>query len=93
METSNTYKSSYTEELKKRSFTDPTIKFYRARSWDIKPKGTYSDITFYVFCGTEKVDPFIIESTLDLISKLNIPLNPDLIIKYAISRLPNNLSL
>lgn len=88
---SNTYKSSYTEELKKRSFTDPTIKFYRARSWDIKPKGTYSDKMFYVFCGTEKVDPFIIDSTMDLISRLNIPLDPYLEVKDAVVRLPHEL--
>ena len=88
---SNTYKSSYTEELRKRALTDPTIKCYRARTWDIKPKGTYSDKTFYVFCGTEKVDPFIIEETLDLISKLNLVLDPSLSVKEAIARLPNDL--
>lgn len=88
---SNTFKSSYTEELRKRSLSDPTIKCYRARLWDIKPKGTYSDQYFYVFCGTEKVDPFIIESPMDLISKLNLSLNPNQTIKEAIAKLPNEL--
>lgn len=88
---SNTYKSSYTEELRKRSQTDPTIKCYRARTWDIKPKGTYSDQFFYVFCGTDKVDPFIIDDTLDLISKLNIQLDPQQPVKDAIAKLPNEL--
>ena len=88
---SNTFKSSYTEELKKRSLTDPSIKCYRARSWDIKPKGTYSDIFFYVFCGTDKVDPFVIDSPMDLISKLNLSLDPNQTVKEAVSKLPNDL--
>ena len=88
---SNTFKSSYTEELKKRSLTDPTIKCYRARSWDIKPKGTYSDQYFYVFCGTDKVDPFIIEEPFDLISKLNLHLDPNQTVQEAVHKLPLDL--
>lgn len=88
---SNTYKSSYTEELRKRALTDPSIKCYRARSWDVKPKGTFSDQYFYVFCGTDKVDPFIIEEPFDLISKLNLRLDPNQTVKEAINKLPVDL--
>ena len=88
---SSTYKSSYTEELRKRALTDSTIKCYRARLWDIKPKGTYSDQTFFVFCGTDKVDPFIIDSTIDLISHLSLSLDPSLSVSEAVDKMPMEL--
>ena len=46
---SNTYKSSYTEELRKRALTDPSIKCYRARSWDVKPKEPFQINTSMFF--------------------------------------------
>lgn len=88
---SSTYSSGYTEELKKRSLTDPTIKYYRARLWDVRPKGTYSSEVFYVFCGNDKVDPFIINDVMDLSARLNARVNPNMSIKEAISLLPNDL--
>ena len=88
---SSTYSSGYTEELKKRSLTDPTIKYYRARVWDVRPKGTYSEERFYVFCGNDKTDPFIINDVMDLTAKLNIRVNPNMSIPDAVAQLPNDL--
>ena len=88
---SSTYSSGYTEELKRRSLTDPTIKYYRARVWDVRPKGTYSDEKFYVFCGNDKTDPFIINDVMDLTAKLNIRVNPSMSIPDAVAQLPNDL--
>lgn len=84
---SSTFQSSYTQQLYEKSLTDPTIKYARARLWDIKPKGTYSDEMFYVFAGNEKFDPFMIDSTADLCAKLGISLDPSLSIPEAISKL------
>ena len=84
---SSTFQSSYTQKLYEKSLTDPTIKYARARLWDIKPKGTYSDEMFYVFAGNDKFDPFIIHDTSDLCVKLGISVDPSLSIKEAISRL------
>jgi len=84
---SSTFQSSYTQQLYERSLTDPSIKYARARLWDIKPKGTYSNEMFYVFAGNDKFDPFIIENTSDLSVKLGISLDPSLTIKEAITKL------
>ena len=84
---SSTFQSSYTQQLYERSLTDPSIKYSRARLWDIKPKGTYSDETFFVFAGNDKFDPFIIPDTSTLSVKLGISLDPSLSIKEAIARL------
>ena len=84
---SSTFQSSYTQQLYEKSLTDPSIKYARARLWDIKPKGTYSEDTFYVFAGNDKFDPFIIDSTIDLCSKLGISLDPSLSIQEAVSKL------
>lgn len=84
---SSTFQSSYTQQLYEKSLTDSSIKYARARLWDIKPKGTYSDEMFYVFAGNDKFDPFLIDSTADLCAKLGISLDPSLSIQEAISKL------
>lgn len=84
---SSTFKTSMTSKLYEKSLTDHSIKYARARLWDIKPKGTYKDETFFVFAGNDKFDPFIIESTTDLSIKLGISLDPSLTIKESITRL------
>lgn len=84
---SSTFKTSMTSKLYEKSLTDPNIKYARARLWDIKPKGTYSDETFFVFAGNDKIDPFIIKDTSDLSVKLGISLDPSLPIKEAIVKL------
>lgn len=90
---SSTFQSSYTQQLYEKSLTDPSIKYARARLWDIKPKGTYSDEMFYVFAGNDKFDPFIIDSTSTLCVKLGISLDPSLSVKDAISRLSQEYRL
>lgn len=84
---SSTFKTSMTSKLYEKSLTDSSIKYARARLWDIKPKGTYSNERFYVFAGNDKFDPFIIESTSDLCSKLSVSLDPSLTIPEAIVKL------
>ena len=84
---SSTFKTSMTSKLYEKSLEDSSIKYARARLWDIKPKGTYSDETFFVFAGNDKFDPFIIKDTTDLSIKLGISLDPSLTIKEAIARL------
>lgn len=84
---SSTFQSSYTQQLYEKSLTDTSIKYARARLWDIKPKGTYSNEMFYVFAGNDKFDPFIIGSTSDLSVKLGISLDPSLTVKEAITKL------
>jgi hypothetical protein len=82
-----------TSKLYEKSLTDSTIKYARARLWDIKPKGTYKDETFFVFAGNDKFDPFIIGSTSELSTKLGISLDPSLTIKEAVSRLSQEYRL
>lgn len=85
---SATFKSSYTEELRKKSLTDHTVRFYRARKWDIEPQGTYSTSEFfYVYCGDDKVDPFIIEEASDICSRLGLDISGSSV-KEAIDNLP-----
>ena len=88
---SSTYSSGFTEELKQRSLTDPTIRYYRARVWDVRPAGTYSNEVFYVFCGNDKIDPFIIDDVMDLTTHLNIPTHSGQSISDAVKLLPNDL--
>ena len=87
---SSTYSTGFTEELKQRSLTDPSICYYRARLWDVKPE-EYSKERFYVFCGNDKLDPFIIEDVMDFSARLNIPVRHGMSIEEAISTLPNEL--
>lgn len=84
---SSTFKTSMTSKLYEKSLTDPSIKYARARLWDIKPKGTYKDETFFVFAGNDKFDPFIIDSVSDLSVKLGISLDPSLSMKEAVAKL------
>ena len=84
---SSTFKTSMTSKLYEKSLTDDTIKYARARLWDIKPKGTYKDETFFVFSGNDKFEPFIIKDTSDLSVKLGISLDPSLTVKEAVARL------
>ena len=90
---SSTFQSSYTQQLYEKSLTDPSIKYARARLWDIKPKGTYSDEMFFVFAGNDKFDPFIIDSTSTLCIKLGISLDPSLSVKEAVARLSQEYRL
>lgn len=87
---SSTFKSSFTEELVKRSYTDTEIKCYRARRWDIMPVGTFSKAMFPVFCGNDKFEPSIIESLADL-AHFNVPYKNDSTLEDGVNSLPVEL--
>lgn len=90
---SSTFKTSLTSKLYDKSLTDPSIRYARARLWDIKPQGTYKNEYFYVFAGNDKFDPFIINDTIDLCTKLGISLDPILSLREAISKLSQEYRL
>lgn len=90
---SSTFKTSLTAKLYDKSLTDPSIRYARARLWDIKPQGTYKNEYFYVFAGNDKFDPFIINDTIDLCTKLGISLDPSLSLPEAISKLSQEYRL
>lgn len=90
---SSTFKTSLTAKLYDKSLTDPSIRYARARLWDIKPPGTYANEYFYVFAGNDKFDPFIINDTVDLCTKLGISLDPSLSLPEAISKLSQEYRL
>lgn len=90
---SSTFKTSLTAKLYDKSLTDPSIRYARARLWDIKPQGTYKNEYFYVFAGNDKFDPFIINDTVDLCTKLGISLDPSLSLPEAISKLSQEYRL
>lgn len=90
---SSTFKTSLTSKLYDKSLTDPSIRYARARLWDIKPQGTYKNEYFYVFAGNDKFDPFIINYTVDLCTKLGISLDPSLSLPEAISKLSQEYRL
>lgn len=90
---SSTFKTSLTSKLYDKSLTDPSIRYARARLWDIKPQGTYKNEYFYVFAGNDKFDPFIINDTVDLCTKLGISLDPSLSLPESISKLSQEYRL
>ena len=90
---SSTFKTSLTSKLYDKSLTDTSIRYARARLWDIKPQGTYKNEYFYVFAGNDKFDPFIINDTVDLCTKLGISLDPSLSLPEAISKLSQEYRL
>lgn len=90
---SSTFKTSLTSKLYDKSLTDTSIRYARARLWDIKPPGTYANEYFYVFAGNDKFDPFIIMDTVDLCTKLGISLDPSLSLPEAISKLSQEYRL
>ena len=65
---SSTHKGSFTEnriaEGRKDNFAHMMVA--TPRLWDVKPPGTYSDERFYVFGGTDAMDPIIINTIYDL---------------------------
>lgn len=66
---SNTSTSSFTDKRIRESLLqgkDSKTKVVNARLWEVKPKGTYSDKCFYVFKGSNLIDPFIIKEVNDI---------------------------
>jgi hypothetical protein len=66
---SSTTQSSFTESrIKLANFG---TKVTSAALWDAKPQGTYSNVTFPVFIGNERDDPFIVNDPKDLIQLMD----------------------
>lgn len=63
---SSTVSNSFTEQRKKAALTDKHCLIVNARLWDVKPKGTYSDEGFWVFVGSELLEPCIVETVADI---------------------------
>lgn len=62
---SSTHTSSFTEKRIQESLEDPHTRVIKSRLWDVKPQ-KYSDQKFWVFIGSESLDPFIVEDMNDL---------------------------
>lgn len=77
---SNTSTSSFTDKRIRESLLlgeKSKTKVVNARLWEVKPKGTYSDKVFYVFKGTNLIDPFIVTNVNDIkqyLESMNKPL-------------------
>lgn len=63
---SNTTSASFTEKRIKEVEGEPNTLVINARVWDVKPKGTYSDEMFWVFTGSDLLDPYIIKGPEDV---------------------------
>lgn len=64
---SNTTSSSFTDERIRKTVGQPNVLVINARLWEVKPKGTYSEDMFYVYAGSDFVDPFVINQIGDLL--------------------------
>lgn len=66
---SSTNASSFTEqriqETQKLGDKSKTL-IVNYRTWEVKPKGTYSSENFYVFKGSSVIDPMIVEDVTDI---------------------------
>lgn len=60
---SPTYESSFITKLINNSRGNPHTYIIEETLWTIKPKGTYSDVMFIVFKGTNLLDPQIVEDS------------------------------
>ena len=63
---SNTTSSSFTEKRIKEVEGEENALVINARVWDVKPKGTYSDEMFWVFTGSDLLDPYIVKGVEDV---------------------------
>lgn len=63
---SNTTSSSFTEKRIKETDGDENVEVIHTTVWDVKPKGTYSEEMFWVFTGSDLLDPCIIKGPDDI---------------------------
>lgn len=88
---SATTSTSFTEERISQAMGKENTRIYAPTLWDVKPKGTYSDTHFWVFCGDEGVDPFLVYSIADVnvfLETKGLPKCSHSSIDKAISELP-----
>lgn len=91
---SATIASSFTEERIRKGLDDPSVYICSPALWDVRP-GKYSGERFYVFAGSETVDPLIIDSIEDLNSVLDshkyTTIEQDITIKEALQFVPTDI--
>ena len=58
---SKRYPGQFTDIKEEEAKNDPTIYIYDKRVWDVKPEGTFSGETFFVFVGDETRKPKVLE--------------------------------
>jgi len=68
---SPTYRSSYTQSRIQQAENNPRTKVITGSLWSIKGRHLYSPKSFYVFKGTDKLDPLLINSVADINSILS----------------------
>ena len=68
---SSLYENSFTAQRIKQVQNNPHSYIIDARVWEVKPKGTYSDVMFPVFLGNDQIDPFIVNTAAELNTVLN----------------------
>ena len=87
---SATTSNSYTEKLFRDAATNPRIKAVNFRTWDVKP-WKHKKERFYVFCGNEKYDPFVMDSHEKIESQLNIKTDHTKSLRDTVMELPQDL--
>ena len=89
---SSTTASSFTEDRINAARGNDSIKVINARLWEVKPKGSYSNKYFWVFVGSEMIDPFIVnhlEEITPYLDSLNLVTPKKQTIAQAIAVLPD----
>lgn len=89
---SATHSSSFTQKRIEKAVDDPHTKIIDSKLWEVKPE-KYSDETFWVFAGSEMLDPFIVKDVTD-VNKFLESIEEDLInpeyntVDFAVSKVP-----
>lgn len=87
---SATTSNSYTEHLFKEAQANPRAKAINVRTWDVKP-WAHKKERFYVFCGSEKYDPFIMDSPEKIESQLNLQVDHTKTMEEIVKELPQDI--
>ena len=69
---SSMYANSFMNKLKKEYLNDPHTYYIETTIWNVKPKGTYSDKMFYVFKGSDVLDPLLCDNVFELSNVLEV---------------------
>lgn len=91
---SATIASSFTEERIKKGLDDPTVYIASPALWDVRPE-QYDPERFYVFAGSEVVDPIIVDDIATLNRVLEShkykTIDVDMSIKQALQYVPSDI--
>lgn len=89
---SPTTENSFTQKRIESSEGDNSTYVVSAKPWEVKPKGTYSEKFFWVFSGTDTIEPNVVSSIEDLnmiCEALGIePFSNFVALDFAISKVP-----